>query len=95
MGERRVTRIMPVAGGKRPGVHLRSMPAIESHWMTTFDLRWLQHLREERQPPVLGSRESSRPPVDPIRCVQRAPIGGLGGPGSSLIRASTATAPAA
>jgi hypothetical protein len=32
------------------------MPAIESHWMTTFDLRWLQHLREERQPLGVASR---------------------------------------
>jgi hypothetical protein len=56
MLERRSIRIFSGEGGKRPidGVHLRSMPAIESHWMTTFDLRWLQHLREERRPSNAG-----------------------------------------
>ena len=58
MRKRRAAHLLPGGGGKRPvdGAHLLPIPAIESHWMTTFDLRWLQHLRDERQPSGAGSK---------------------------------------
>ncbi len=51
MRKQRSFRILQSDGGKRQvgSAHLRFMPAIESHWLTTFDLRWLEHLREERR----------------------------------------------
>ena len=31
----------------RNGVHLRSMPPIETPWIGTFNLRWWQHVDQE------------------------------------------------
>ena len=69
MRERRAIRILPGASGKRPvdGVHLRSIPAIESHWMTTFDLRWLEHLRNERQSSGADGRKLASTPASLLR----------------------------
>jgi hypothetical protein len=39
-----------MTAGERPvdGVSLRSAPAIESLWISTFNLRWWEHLQDER-----------------------------------------------
>jgi hypothetical protein len=62
------------------GRKLRFVPPVESPCMTTFNLRWWQHLEHEQTAPAR-------------RAAQREPIGGLGTPGSSRILASTTTAP--
>lgn len=62
------------------GRKLRFVPPVESPCMTTFNLRWWQHLEHEQTAPAR-------------RAAQREPIGGLGTPGSNRILASTTTAP--
>ncbi len=58
----------------------RFVPPVESPCMTTFNLRWWQHIEHEQAVPAQ-------------RGAQRAPIGGRGSPGSNRILASTTTAP--
>jgi hypothetical protein len=48
MGERRLTHILGIR--LIDGVYLRSLPPVELPWITTFNLRWWNHIEGEHKP---------------------------------------------